>query len=56
MVLNYIWIGLILIAVLMGIVQMVFFGQVDIFEISILSSSSRELKNTRLVSITTLLL
>lgn len=30
MVLNYIWIGLILIAVLFGIVQMVFFGQADI--------------------------
>ena len=38
MVLNYIWIGLILIAVLMGIVQMVFFGQVDIFD-SILQST-----------------
>lgn len=30
MVLNYIWIGLILIAVLFGIVQMVFFGQAEI--------------------------
>lgn len=31
MVLNYIWISLILLAVLMGIVQAVFFGQTDIF-------------------------
>ncbi len=30
MVLNYIWIGLILIAVLFGIVQMIFFGQAEI--------------------------
>lgn len=30
MVLNYIWIGLILIAILFGIVQMVFFGQAEI--------------------------
>ena len=31
MVLNYIWIALILLAVLMGVVQAVFFGQTDIF-------------------------
>ena len=31
MVLNYIWIGLILLAVLMGIVQMVFYGNPEIF-------------------------
>ena len=40
MVLNYIWIGLILIAVLMGIVQMVFFGQVDIFDAILQSTFS----------------
>lgn len=44
MVLNYIWIGLILIAVLMGIVQMVFFGQVDIFD-AILQSTFSSAKN-----------
>lgn len=38
MVLNYIWIGLILLAIVMGIVQMVFFGQVDIMD-SILQST-----------------
>ena len=40
MVLNYIWIGLILIAVLMGIVQMTFFGQVDIFDAILQSTFS----------------
>ena len=40
MVLNYIWIGLILIAVLMGIVQMAFFGQVDIFDAILQSTFS----------------
>ena len=40
MALNYIWIGLILIAVLMGIVQMVFFGQVDIFDAILQSTFS----------------
>ena len=40
MVLNYIWIALILIAMLMGIVQMVFFGQVDIFDAILQSTFS----------------
>lgn len=40
MVLNYIWIGLILLAVLMGIVQMVFMGQVDIFDAILQSTFS----------------
>ncbi len=31
MILNYIWIGLILIAVIVGIVQFFAFGQTDIF-------------------------
>ena len=31
MILNYIWIGLILIAVVVGIVQFAFFGQTDVF-------------------------
>lgn len=31
MVLNYIWLALILLAVLMGLVQAVFFGQTEIF-------------------------
>ncbi|MCQ2333316.1 MAG: hypothetical protein MJZ88_01740 [Paludibacteraceae bacterium] len=38
MILNYIWIGLILLAVLMGLVQCVFFGQTDIFS-AILNST-----------------
>ena len=38
MVLNYIWIGLILIAVVFGIVQMAFFGQADIFNTIMLST------------------
>ena len=40
MVLNYIWIALILIAMLMGIVQMVFYGQVDIFDAILQSTFS----------------
>lgn len=40
MVLNYIWIGLILIAMLMGIIQMVFYGQVDIFDAILQSTFS----------------
>jgi len=40
MVLNYIWVGLILLAVLMGIVQMVFFGRVDIFDAILQSTFS----------------
>jgi len=40
MVLNYIWIGLILLAVLMGIVQMVFYGQIDIFDTILQSTFS----------------
>lgn len=40
MVLNYIWIGLILIAVLMGVVQMAFFGQVDVFDAILQSTFS----------------
>lgn len=43
MLLNYIWIGLILIAVLMGIVQAVFFGQADIFS-AILNSTFENAK------------
>lgn len=38
MVLNYIWIALILIAVVFGIVQMAFFGQSDIFNTIMLST------------------
>ena len=38
MILNYIWIGLILLAVLMGLAQAVFFGQTDIFS-AILNST-----------------
>lgn len=38
MVLNYIWIGLILIAVVFGLVQMFFFGQTDIFSTIMLST------------------
>lgn len=40
MVLNYIWIALILLAVLMGIVQMTFFGQMDIFDAILQSTFS----------------
>ena len=40
MVLNYIWIGLILIAMVMGIIQMVFYGQVDIFDAILQSTFS----------------
>ena len=44
MVLNYIWIGLILIAVVFGLVQMCFFGQTDIFN-SIMLSTFDSAKN-----------
>ena len=40
MVLNYIWIGLILLAMVMGIVQIVFFGQADIFDTILQSTFS----------------
>ena len=38
MILNYIWIALILLAILMGLVQAVCFGQTDIFS-AILNST-----------------
>lgn len=40
MILNYIWIALILLAVLKGIVQAVFFGQTDIFSVILNSTFS----------------
>ena len=33
MILNYIWISLILLAVLMGMIQALFFGNVDVFSV-----------------------
>lgn len=50
MILNYIWIALILLAVLMGIVQAVFFGQTDIFS-AILSSTFSSAKTGFEISI-----
>ena len=50
MILNYIWIGLILLAVLMGIVQAVFFGQTDIFS-AILNSTFSSAKTGFEISI-----
>lgn len=44
MVLNYIWIGLILLAILMGIIQMVFFGNAEIFN-DIFQSTFSSAKN-----------
>ncbi|MBQ9143988.1 MAG: hypothetical protein IJX60_03470, partial [Paludibacteraceae bacterium] len=44
MVLNYIWIGLILLAVIMGCVQFFAFGQTDIFS-EILNSTFASAKN-----------
>ncbi len=50
MILNYIWIGLILLAVVMGIVQAVFFGQADIFT-AILNSTFSSAKTGFEISI-----
>lgn len=50
MILNYIWIALILLAVLMGIVQAVFFGQTDIFS-TILNSTFSSAKTGFEISI-----
>lgn len=50
MILNYIWIALILLAVLMGIVQAVFFGQTDIFS-AILNSTFSSAKTGFEISI-----
>ena len=50
MVLNYIWIGLILLAVIMGCVQFFVFGQADIFN-EILSSTFASAKNGFEISI-----
>ena len=50
MILNYIWIGLILFAVAMGIVQAVFFGQTDIFTV-ILNSTFESAKTGFEISI-----
>ena len=50
MVLNYIWIGLILLAVIMGCVQFLVFGQADIFN-EILSSTFASAKNGFEISI-----
>ena len=50
MVLNYIWIGLILLAVVMGCVQCFCFGQTDIFE-QILNSTFSSAKNGFEISI-----
>ena len=50
MVLNYIWIGLILLAVIMGCVQFFVFGQTDIFN-EILSSTFASAKNGFEISI-----
>lgn len=50
MILNYIWIALILLAVLMGIVQAVFFGQTDIFS-AILNSTFSNAKTGFEISI-----
>ena len=44
MVLNYIWIGLILIAVLVGIIQFFFFGQTEVFT-EIVNSTFSSAKN-----------
>lgn len=50
MILNYIWIALILLAVLMGIVQAIFFGQTDIFS-TILNSTFSSAKTGFEISI-----
>lgn len=50
MILNYIWIGLILLAVVMGIVQAVFFGQADVFT-AILNSTFSSAKTGFEISI-----
>ena len=50
MILNYIWIGLILLAVVMGFVQAVFFGQADIFT-AILNSTFSSAKTGFEISI-----
>lgn len=50
MILNYIWIALILLAVLMGIVQAVFFGQTDVFS-TILNSTFSSAKTGFEISI-----
>lgn len=44
MILNYIWIGLILIAVIVGLVQFAFFGQADVFS-EILNSTFSSAKS-----------
>mgnify|MGYP004464610151 CR=1 FL=1 len=50
MILNYIWIALILLAVLMGVVQAVFFGQTDVFS-TILNSTFSSAKTGFEISI-----